>query len=243
MYFLVTSSIDAINLPNFINYPIVYIILVIIRVITKRAQFPFRSWLPLAIAAPTPISALVHSSTLVTAGIYVLFRLKYREQSCSANQYLALLSIITATISGIIATFEIDFKKIIAFSTISQVSIMVLVILLGNCFLGLLHLLTHALYKALLFMCSGIIIHRHNNNQDIRYYSLNHAITPFIRSVFVVCSLSLIGFPFLRGYYSKDLILEYLYTNNNNVLLLRLLILRTFLTVAYSIRLLNHGLI
>src|SRR3982751_667902 len=132
------------------------IALVILAAITKSAQIPFSAWLPAAIAAPTPVSSLVHSSTLVTAGVYLLIRF---HELIQVNSFLLLFSVITIFISGVGANFEIDLKKIIALSTLSQLGVIIIILSLGIYELSYFHLITHALFKSLLFLCAGVYIH------------------------------------------------------------------------------------
>merc|ERR1711963_1022429 len=175
--------------------------------------------LPAAIAAPTPVSALVHSSTLVTAGIYLLIRINLIIIEININYILLIIGIITIIMSGITAIIEIDIKKIIALSTLSQLGIIIIILGLGNPILSFFHLISHAFFKAILFICAGIIIHNIKDYQDIRkigfsFNNLNYSI-----SIIIIANLSLCGLPFIRGFYSKDLIIE------------------TILTVLYSCRL------
>jgi len=177
-----------------------FIIFIVLAAFTKRAQFPFRAWLPLAIAAPTPISALVHSSTLVTAGVYLLIRFsRIFKISIKTVRFFLVLVIFTLFISGTSALVDVDIKKVIAYSTLSQLSIIILVLFLGNEVMRFFHILTHALFKALLFLCSGIFIHESLNNQDLRNFGEVYYLNLIRVSVFFVCSLSLIGFPFFKG--------------------------------------------
>jgi NADH-ubiquinone oxidoreductase chain 5 len=140
--------------------------MVILAGITKRAQIPFSAWLPAAMAAPTPVSALVHSSTLVTAGVYLLIRFHY---ILLENNFLFYVGVFTIFISGLGANFEIDLKKIIALSTLSQLGVIIISLGLGLVELSFFHLLTHALFKSLLFLCAGVYIHGVGDIQDIRF--------------------------------------------------------------------------
>lgn len=182
--------------------------LVVLAAITKSAQIPFSSWLPAAIAAPTPVSALVHSSTLVTAGVYLLIRFNILLIDSIIGQILLLISGLTIFIAGLGANFEFDLKKIIALSTLSQLGLIIRILAIGYPKLAFFHLLTHALFKALLFLCAGAIIHNINNFQDIRYIGGFRNSIPLTSSCFNVANLALCGIPFLAGFYSKDLILE-----------------------------------
>nr|AHA52519.1 NADH dehydrogenase subunit 5 [Eumacrocentrus sp. QL-2013] len=207
--------------------------------ISKSAQIPFSTWLPLAMAAPTPISSLVHSSTLVTAGVYLLIRFNYLMNK-EFYFYLMFLSCLTMFISGSSANFEYDLKKIIALSTLSQLGLMIFTISLNLPLLSFFHLITHAMFKSLLFLCSGIIIHNYFNNQDIRYISLMNFNMPFINMIFNMASLTLCGMPFLTGFYSKDFIIEMFNMKNNNKFMFYMMYLSMGLTLSYSFRLIFY---
>merc|ERR1712235_64626 len=185
--------------------------------------------LPAAIAAPTPVSALVHSSTLVTAGIYLLIRINLIIIEININYILLII--------GITAIIEIDIKKIIALSTLSQLGIIIIILGLGNPILSFFHLISHAFFKAILFICAGIIIHNIKDYQDIRkigfsFNNLNYSI-----SIIIIANLSLCGLPFIRGFYSKDLIIEIIIIKGKNLIIFFFLIIGTILTVLYSCRL------
>nr|YP_009510282.2 NADH dehydrogenase subunit 5 [Vespa affinis] len=212
-------------------------LLMMLSAFTKSAQLPFSSWLPLAMAAPTPVSSLVHSSTLVTAGVYLLMR--YNNYLIDSHMMGLMLFISSSTMmmSGLMANFENDLKKIIALSTLSQLGLMMSILSLGSVELGFIHLIIHALFKSLLFMCSGILIHQMSNNQDIRYMGSLINYYPFVSLVFFVSLLSLCGFPFFSGYYSKDLIMEVFLMTKMNLLSMIMLLVSTLFTVSYSVRL------
>lgn len=212
-----------------------FILIIILAAITKRAQIPFSYWLPIAIAAPTPVSALVHSSTLVTAGIYLIIR--FEKFLGEFIKIIFFLSILTMFISGMIANLEFDLKKIIALSTLRQLGIIIIVLRLGYKIFAYYHLLTHAMFKSMLFICAGIIIHALGNNQDIRIIGNLNEMIPFTIIRFIVSRFALCGFPFIAGFYSKDLIIEVIYRSKLNVLMLIFIILSLILTVSYSIRL------
>nr|AML26748.1 NADH dehydrogenase subunit 5 [Histeridae sp. BMNH 1274745] len=214
-------------------------LLVMLAAMTKSAQIPFSSWLPAAMAAPTPVSSLVHSSTLVTAGVYLLIRF---SPSFSSKLMFSLLLIASLTMfmSGVSANFEFDLKKIIALSTLSQLGLMMSILSLGSSGLAFFHLLTHALFKALLFMCAGVVIHNLNNCQDIRYMGGLSISMPLTCIIMNVSNLTLCGLPFLAGFYSKDLILEASSMSVINMLIYLLFYLSTGLTVMYSFRLVYY---
>lgn len=226
---------------NFLNlYDSFFLcIFFIIAAITKRAQIPFSAWLPAAIAAPTPVSSLVHSSTLVTAGVYILIRFNYYlDNYLFLKVFLFFLSLLTIIISGLGGLFEYDLKKIIALSTLSQLGFIMATISLGLYDLAFFHLCTHACFKALLFICAGIFIHRFIDNQDIRRFGFINKNFSLRLCIFNTASLSLSGFPFLSGFFSKDLILELILLRSLNFFFFFLFLLGTFLTVFYRFRLL-----
>lgn len=220
------------------NFHLPLTFLIITAAITKRAQIPFSRWLPAAMAAPTPVSALVHSSTLVTAGVYILIRF-YPTLSHSNifNFFLLLIATLTTLIARIAATREFDLKKIIALSTLSQLGIIILRLALKIPFLALFHLISHALFKALLFICAGTIIHLNNHNQDIRQLGSSWKTSPLTLIALNIRNLALTAFPFIAGFYSKDAIIEQLISTPTNFLLILLIIIATGLTTLYSIRL------
>lgn len=210
--------------------------LIVFAAITKRAQLPFSAWLPAAIAAPTPVSALVHSSTLVTAGVYLLVRFS-NTLILNDNSFLLFVATITIFISGLVANFEYDLKKIIALSTLSQLGIIMFSIALGLYELAFFHLVIHALFKALLFLCAGAAIHNVGGSQDIRVYGSLSINFPLIGVCLNYANLSLCGFPFLAGFYSKDLIIEIAAQGFTNQVILSLLFISVGLTVGYRLRL------
>nr|YP_009660971.1 NADH dehydrogenase subunit 5 [Eristalinus tabanoides]QCT09735.1 NADH dehydrogenase subunit 5 [Eristalinus tabanoides] len=216
--------------------------LVMLAAMTKSAQIPFSSWLPAAMAAPTPVSALVHSSTLVTAGIYLLIRFNLLLVNTMMSQLLLLLAGLTMFMSGLGANFEFDLKKIIALSTLSQLGLMMMILSMGYEKLAFFHLLTHALFKALLFMCAGAIIHNMNNSQDLRLMGGLSIYMPLTSSCFNVANLALCGMPFLAGFYSKDLILEVVSLSMVNLFIYFLFFFSTGLTVCYSLRLVYYSM-
>jgi len=216
--------------------------LLTIAAITKSAQFPFCRWLPLAIAAPTPVSALVHSSTLVTAGIFLLIRLHpVYASNQSAHNTLLFTGILTITLAGCAAYTEFDFKKVVAYSTLSQLGVITVSLGLALPNLAFFHLLTHAIFKALLFVCVGTIIHSHGHTQDLRRIGNLRKRRPAVQTRITLANLSLCGLPFLRGFYSKDSILEYGLILSIGWVTLLLLVIGTTLTTAYSLRTIKLG--
>uniref|UniRef100_A0AAU6PC59 NADH-ubiquinone oxidoreductase chain 5 n=1 Tax=Midoria longicornis TaxID=3133673 RepID=A0AAU6PC59_9HEMI len=207
--------------------------LILISCFTKSAQMPFYSWLPEAMSAPTPISALVHSSTLVTAGVYLSIRFINKINTNT----LVMLSILTTLMSSICANFEFDLKKIIALSTLSQLGMMMSSIFLGMKEISFLHLLTHATFKSLLFMCAGIIIFYNNNSQDIRNLGITYKKFPMTSSCFIISTMALCGMPFTSGFYSKDTIMENISINSNNMISFMLMYISLGTTMTYSLRL------
>nr|YP_010401801.1 NADH dehydrogenase subunit 5 [Buccinum tsubai]UQV24978.1 NADH dehydrogenase subunit 5 [Buccinum tsubai] len=205
---------------------------------TKSAQIPFSSWLPAAMAAPTPVSALVHSSTLVTAGIFLIIRFfPFLDSISGFKPALLFISVLTLLMAGIGANYENDLKKIIALSTLSQLGVMMMSLGLGMPYLALFHLYTHALFKALLFLCAGMFIHNSSNTQDIRHMGMLFSQAPLTTACMNIANLSLCGAPFLSGFYSKDLILELSLSNPTSFLMVLLIFLATGMTAAYSFRL------
>jgi NADH-ubiquinone oxidoreductase chain 5 len=211
-------------------------LLVVLAAMTKRAQIPFSSWLPAAMAAPTPVSALVHSSTLVTAGVYLLIRFSAAFGSWLCT-FLLLFSGLTMFIAGLGANFEYDLRKIIALSTLRQLGLIIGAVSVGLVSLAFFHLLTHALFKALLFMCAGVIIHTIRDSQDIRFMGNLSFQMPFTSVCLSVSRFALCGVPFLAGFYSKDLILEMVSLSYINFFGFILFFASTGLTVCYSFRL------
>lgn len=215
--------------------------LIIISCFTKRAQLPFSCWLPAAIAAPTPVSSLVHSSTLVTAGVYLLIR--FYNSLYFYNNLFLFLRIITIIFSSFCANYEFDLKKIIALSTLSQLGLIIVSLFIGIRDYSFFHLLTHAIFKSLLFLCAGIIIFYMGDNQDIRSIGRVCLFLPYVTSCFNLSNLALCGIPFLSGFYSKDLILESCSFISFSWFLVFLFYLSFGLTSCYTIRLFYYTII
>nr|UPL65215.1 NADH dehydrogenase subunit 5 [Megaris sp.] len=222
---------------NDFSYLILYMI--ILSSFTKSAQIPFSSWLPAAMAAPTPVSALVHSSTLVTAGVYLLIRFSDFIYLHNCELFL-MLSCLTMFMAGLGAIFEHDLKSIIAMSTLSQLGFMMSVLFFGFPLLAFMHLLIHAFFKALMFLCAGLIIHTVNDNQDIRFMGDLVLMYPVMSSSFCVSVLSMCGFPFLSGFYSKDYILDYISYSSSVGWHYLIFYVSAGLTIVYNFRLIFY---
>ena len=211
-----------------------WVVLIMLAAITKRAQIPFSAWLPAAIAAPTPVSALVHSSTLVTAGVYLLLR--FNLLLCNNMFVILMLGCITMVMAGVSGLTESDMKKIIALSTLSQLGVMFFSVGLGEVFLRYFHLISHAYFKAIIFICAGAIIHRIGDYQDLRKIGGGWYSNPFIIRVILIGSIRLCGLPFIRGFYSKDQILEVIIISDLSLLAIFFTCFATLITVVYSSR-------
>lgn len=217
------------------EFSLLTIIFLILAACSKSAQYPFSAWLPIAIAAPTPISALVHSSTLVTAGIFIIIRtINYIHP----NSILIIIIISRATTlyARISANWEQDLKKIVALSTLRQIAIIIFAISINSITIAFIHLIIHALFKSTIFLCVGIIIHE-SSYQDRRKLRSNYINTrSTIPSIIAITTISLIGFPFISGFFSKDVIIEKIISSKIECLLSIIIIISIGITASYSIR-------
>nr|ACI95019.1 NADH dehydrogenase subunit 5 [Sivaloka damnosus] len=225
---------------NFFDYDLfILIYLIFFASFTSSAQFPFCFWLPMAMSAPTPVSSLVHSSTLVTSGVYLVIRFNNFLLNFDTF-FLMFISLLTMFISGLGACLENDLKKIIAFSTLSQLGFMFFIISFGCFSLCFIHLLIHAVFKSLLFLCCGFFIHCFLGVQDIRFTGGLIKQCPYVSTCFFVSSLCLCGFPFFSGFYSSDFVVEMVILSDTCFIYFFFFCLTIVLTLFYSFRLLYY---
>jgi len=206
----------------------------------KSAQFLFHTWLPDAMEGPTPVSALIHAATMVTAGVFLVVRCSpLFEYSQVALNFVAITGMITAVFAASVALVQNDIKKIIAYSTCSQLGYMFFAAGVGAYHVAIFHLFTHAFFKALLFLGSGSVIHAFKDEQDIRLMGGVWKKLPFTWFLMLIGTLALTGFPFLSGFYSKDAIIEFAFFKNSSIgyYAMSVGIFTAFLTAIYSWRL------
>jgi NADH-ubiquinone oxidoreductase chain 5 len=231
-YFFLNTELDYLTLVS---------LLLFVGAVGKSAQLGLHTWLPDAMEGPTPVSALIHAATMVTAGVFLISRsspiFEYAPTSLSVVVILGACTCFFAATTGLLQN---DLKKVIAYSTCSQLGYMVFACGLSNYSVGIFHLANHAFFKALLFLSAGSVIHAVSDEQDMRKMGGLRNLTPFTYSVMLIGSLALMGFPFLTGFYSKDVILEVAYGKYNNVGHFAYLLgsCGAFFTAFYSIRLL-----
>ena len=206
----------------------------------KSAQILLHTWLPDAMEGPTPVSALIHAATMVTAGVFLVVRCSpIFEYSQTALNIVVYIGMVTSFFAATVALVQNDIKKIIAYSTCSQLGYMFFAAGIGAYHVAIFHLFTHAFFKALLFLSSGCVIHSFNEEQDIRHMGGVWKKIPYTYSLMLIGTLALTGFPFLSGYYSKDAIIEFAYLKGNTIGYCAAFvgILTAFLTAIYSWRL------
>ena len=206
----------------------------------KSAQFLLHTWLPDAMEGPTPVSALIHAATMVTAGVFLVVRCSpLFEYSQVALNFVAIIGMITAVFAASVALLQNDIKKIIAYSTCSQLGYMFFAAGVGAYHVAIFHLFTHAFFKALLFLGSGSVIHAFKDEQDIRKMGGVWKKIPYTWALMLIGTLALTGFPLLSGFYSKDAIIEFAFFKNSSIgyYAMSVGIVTAFLTAIYSWRL------
>ena len=232
------------SLAPFINENAITLIgiCLLIGAMAKSSQIGLHVWLPLAMEGPTPVSALIHAATMVTAGVYLLMRSSPLIEYSSTVLILCLwVGSITTIFSSLVGLFQQDIKKVIAYSTMSQLGMMVIAIGLSSYNLALFHLVNHAFYKGLLFLGAGAVIHAVSDNQDFRKYGGLISFLPLTYTVMLLASLSLVAFPFMTGFYSKDLILESSFgqSNYSSISVYCIAVIGAMFTTLYSVKVLH----
>ncbi|MDE1567762.1 NADH-quinone oxidoreductase subunit L [Aquabacter sediminis] len=206
---------------NFLGHhwdaPTVIALLLFVGAMGKSAQFMLHTWLPDAMEGPTPVSALIHAATMVTAGVFMVARMSpIFELSPTALDVVMLIGATTAMFAATVALVQNDIKKVIAYSTCSQLGYMFVAMGAGAYSIGVFHLLTHACFKALLFLCAGSVINAMHHEQDMRHMGGLYKKIPFTYAMMLIGTLAITGFPFLAGYYSKDAIIESAWASHNH---------------------------
>ena len=262
LYFFDTLNFDVLriffehnNTLNFIykDYEFLYdtldlfrffAISLLIASMVKSAQIGFYIWLPDAMEGPTPVSALLHAATMVTAGVYLLLRFSFIFEAYGDLLFLlGIFSMFTSLFAGLIALYQFDIKKIIAYSTCSQLALMFVAISISKYSIAFFHLFTHAWFKALLFLTAGVVIHALRGEQDLRRMGGLLKILPFSALSLFFGTLAIIGFPLLSGFYSKETILFFMLTDGNqnffseSIILFVFFLFTSLLTALYSFRL------
>jgi proton-translocating NADH-quinone oxidoreductase chain L len=207
----------------------------------KSAQLGLHMWLPDAMEGPTPVSALIHAATMVTAGVFLVIKCSFMFEFAEFTLgFISIIGSLTALFGASVGFMQYDIKKIIAYSTCSQLGLMFCACGLSAYSLALFHLINHAFFKALLFLCAGSVIHALNDEQDIRKMGSLKNLLPFTYIAMLIASLSLMGFPFLSGFYSKELILFIVYLDQFRFSFIKFLFiyLASILTVLYSLKIL-----
>ena len=223
------------------NVIIIIGICLLIGAMAKSSQVGLHVWLPMAMEGPTPVSALIHAATMVTAGVYLLMRVSPLIEYSSIVLLLCLwIGAITTVFSSLIGLFQQDIKKVIAYSTMSQLGMMVIAIGLSSYNIALFHLINHAFYKGLLFLGAGAVIHAVADNQDFRKYGGLISYLPLTYSVMLIASLSLVAFPFMTGFYSKDFIIESAFGKYyiSSIIVYFIAVIGAMFTTLYSVKVL-----
>ena len=230
---------------NFFGFQVHSITLIVVTMFVgcmgKSAQFGLHIWLPDAMEGPTPVSALIHTATMVTAGVFLLILMSPLIETSKFSQDLILIiGTITCLFASCVAIFQNDIKRIIAYSTCSQLGYMFMAIGVSAYSVAYFHLLSHAFFKALLFLGAGSVIHSMSDEQDIKKMGGIYNRVPLTYTSVLIGSLALMGLPFFSGYFSKDMILEFIYLSDSDFKLFAFVIgiFGVFLTSIYSLRLL-----
>jgi NADH-ubiquinone oxidoreductase chain 5 len=231
------------SISPYINENIITIIgiCLLIGAMAKSSQAGLHIWLPLAMEGPTPVSALIHAATMVTAGVYLLMRISPLIEYSNTILILCLwIGAITTIFSSLIGLFQQDIKKVIAYSTMSQLGMMIIAIGLSSYNIALFHLINHAFYKGLLFLGAGAVIHAVSDNQDFRKYGSLIIFLPLSYSVMLIASLSLVAFPYMTGFFSKDFILESAYGQFylSSIIVYFIAVIGAMFTTLYSVKVL-----
>jgi len=227
------------NLEVFLNGKYLFLVfLILVGGMTKSAQLPFSSWLPAAIAAPTPVSSLVHSSTLVTAGVYLFIRYYFVIRYFLLRKVFCLIRVLTRFIAGLMAYFEKDLRKLIAISTLRQLGIIIFICSLGEFSMCFFHMISHALFKSLLFLSCGSFIILMGGNQDVRFMGRFSFLIKISLLFVLVANLNLIGFFFISGFFSKDMILELRILFEYNFFIVFIFVFSCVFSLIYSVRML-----
>jgi NADH-quinone oxidoreductase subunit L len=213
-------------------------LLLLVGAFAKSAQLPLHTWLPDAMEGPTPVSALIHAATMVTAGVYLIARCHVLYELAPFTMYLiAGVGVLTAVFAGTMGMVQYDIKRVIAYSTMSQLGYMFLAMGLGVYSLGMFHLMTHAFFKALLFLAAGSVIHALDGEQDIRKMGGLQKIMPLTHATFLIGALALSGFPLTSGYFSKEaIILSSYHGDMGNFVFWAIAVLTAGMTAFYIFR-------